>query len=248
MGRVRSAVATAHEIYALGILRGLSAQPGRTVSFSEEQLRAVFGGKGADLAVEYGHSWIVFEVTITGLQAGTFAGTSDTSFQNDVDDFVKKVRQIDNTSRNLRTGAQTLTHTPPQRHCRFFPLLVVVNRYTNSPAFMALLLERLQSENLLAGVDVSQLEVMSIEDLVVAEGAMGEHGTSFVDLRIAKAQSNLTRMSTKDYLLAPTGRSIGRPERVDLASKRYFATAMNMVPNPAASPGAPPGNDYPSST
>lgn len=248
MSRVRSAVATAHEIYALEILRGLFGAAGADRVFSEEQLRAVFNGKVADMAVDYGHSWIVFEVTMTGLQAGTFAGTSDTSVQKDVDDFLRKVRQIDNTIRSLRTGAQALTHTPPQSQRRFFPVLIIANRYTNSPAFMALLLEQLQSENLLAGSDVSQLEVMSIEDLDVAEGAMGEHGTSFADLLAAKAQSDLSRMSIMDYLLAPTGRSIGRPERVDLASKRYFETAMSMVPNPT-SPQAPvdwPDREQPS--
>ena len=235
MSRVRGAVATAHEIYALEILRGLFGPLGANRAFSEEQLRGAYQGKVADLAVDYGHSWIIFEVTITGLQAGTFAGTSDASVRNDVDGFLRKVRQIDNTIQNLRTDAQRLTHAPNPKQRRFFPVLVIANRYTNSLIFMTLFLERLRSEGLLAGTDVSQLEVMSIEDLDVAEGAMGEQGLTLAELLAAKAQSTFSRMSVKDYLLAPIGSSVGDPQRVNLASKRHLETVKSMFRNPNGS-------------
>ncbi|MCR4511732.1 hypothetical protein [Aeromicrobium sp. 50.2.37] len=225
---VSKAVHRAHEMFALETLEDVAGS-GRL--YDEDALIAAYGRKSkvADVAVDYGHSWVVAEVTTTGFQDMTAAGTSPEAVTQDLNKAVRKAKQLHATIDNLRHDTNRLTkdgRTNPVR--RFYPVLVITTRFPASPITMTMLWERLREENLLQGDDVAPLEVMELEDLCAAEGAV-EVGHSLVSLLEEKRTSTMERMSMRDFLQDKLRGIVRQPRRVQDRWHKIFDPVIDAV-------------------
>lgn len=226
--RVKIAAHHAHEQFAEEMLQDVA---GITRLYDEDALRAAYGRKSqvADVAVDYGHSWVVAEVTTTGFQDLTAAGTSPIAVTEDLDKAVRKARQLQATITNLRRNTNKLTRDGRTDRVRvFYPVLVVTTRFPASPITMTMLWERLREENLLQGDDVAPLEVMELNDLCAAVGAV-EHGHSLAALLEGKRGSPMSRMSMRDYLHEKLRGSVPQPRKVQDTWQKVFDPVIEAV-------------------
>lgn len=229
--RVRQCVQHLSEVYALEAVQGIVGG-GTGRFYSEDDLRKAYGRKVkvADAAVDYGHAWVVVEVTCTGHAHATAAGLNDDGPVRDIDTYVRKAEQLQATIDSLRADECGLTAGQSVgRARRFYPVLVVADRVAVGPIFMTLLRERLEAVGLLQGHDVEQLEVCEIEDLDVLEGLVEEGGPGLLTHLEEKPKSGMRDMGLKNYILAELGRSPGRPARVNQRWHAWFDTALEQL-------------------
>lgn len=228
LDRIRGCVAHIYEEYALeGVAGMVGLGTGRL--YRENDLRAAYRGKVADAAFDYGHSWVVVEVTTVGLQGLTAAGISDESVGKDVDGYVRKARQLDATIDNLRRDEARLTGVGYEGRRRFFPVLVVANRFAGGPVFMTLLRQRLAAVGLLQGEDVAPIEIMEIEDLDVVQGLHEQGGPSLLTLLQEKTASPMQNAAMRDYVMLELGERPSHPERVRSRWKSWVNTAAETL-------------------
>ncbi len=228
--RVRGAYDHVCETYAREVVASIVGDPSGSRLFDEDQLRTAFGRKRktADLAIDYGHSWVVLDATTTGLQRLTFAGTSDDAVVQDFEKIVEKARQLDATISALRANEGRLTGVPRVGYRRFYPVVVTSTKFAAGPIFVSMLHDRLRGEGLLQSRDTAPLEVMEFEDLDVVEGLVESGGPGFTELLGGKAESGLRNMSVRDYVMLTLGRrDVRRPRRVDVSWRSWVDTALN---------------------
>ncbi len=227
--KVQGAVALAHEIWALeGFREIVGGRPDRF--YSEEQLRKAFpGSKVADAALDYGDSWVVVEVTTKGIQAATAAGSSDYAVTTDLDDCIRKARQLDATIDNLRHRQDKLTGVKVGQPPHFHPVLVIADRFASGPILTTLLWERLTNLGVLQGPDVAPLEVMEMEDLNVTEGLLEQGSLSLADLLAAKQESSLRTMPMREYVLVARRDAPPAPRRVIRRWERWIGTVISAL-------------------
>jgi hypothetical protein len=213
VGQVRSTVAYSHETWVLEAFAGIVGDASRF--YSETKLRAAYPkGKVADAALDYGSAWVVVEVTTPGLKADTAAGVSDEAVVRDLQNCVAKATQLDATIKNLRDDERALTGQPASAAKRFYPVLVIADRFAANPILMVLLWERVQSLGILQGVDVAPLEVMELEDLDVVEGYIEESGPDLVSVLESKTHSNYRAGTMHQYVTSGLGKNPLPPARV----------------------------------
>lgn len=217
------------EEYALEALSGIVGTASRI--YREDALRKAYGrnGKVCDAAIDYGHSWVVAEVTTTALAAGTTAGTSDPHVSRDVGGYVRKARQLHVTIENLRADEARLTGATFGGPRRFFPVLVLASQAACSPVFMELLRQRLRAEELLQTPDVAQLEVMEVADLDVVEGHREHGGPDFASLLRDKSQSSMRDMPMRDYISIGLNAAAWLPKRVEERWDGWVRSAMDAL-------------------
>lgn len=230
---VSKAVHRAHEMFALETLEDVAGS-GRL--YDEDALIEAYGRKSkvADMAVDYGHSWVVTEVTTTGFQDMTAAGTSPEAVTQDLNKAVRKAKQLHATIDNLRRDTNSLTKDGRSNTVRrFYPVLVITTRFPASPITMTMLWERLREEGLLQGDDVAPIEVMELEDLCAAEAAV-EEGHSLAALLEEKRTSAMERMSMRDFLQDKLRGVVRQPKRVEKRWHKIFEPVIAAVGNRAA--------------
>ncbi|KAA1376417.1 hypothetical protein [Aeromicrobium fastidiosum] len=226
--QVSAAAHRAHEKFALETLRDVA---GKSRLYDEDALVAAYGRKSkvADMAVDYGHSWVAIEVTTTGFQDLTAAGTSPEAVTQDLNKAVRKAKQLHATIDNLRRDTNRLTKDGRSNTVRtFYPVLVVTTRFPASPITMTMLWERLREEDLLQGDDVAPLEVMELEDLCATEGAV-EVGHSLMALLDEKRTSPMQRMSMRDFLQDKLRGIVRQPKRVQDRWQKVFDPVIDAV-------------------
>ncbi|MFF1819726.1 hypothetical protein ACFVWG_20670 [Kribbella sp. NPDC058245] len=228
-GAVRTAVALSFETWVLeGFDSIVAHSPERF--YSEERLKAAYPStKVADAAVDYGDTWIVIEVTTAGIQAATASGISDDAVLTDINDCIKKARQLDATINNLRNKEERLTGTAAPVRRRFRPILVIADRFATGPIFTNLLWDRLKDTGVLQGDDVAPLEVMEIEDVHMIEGLVEQTGQALTDLLTGKEGSSLHAMSMREYLLLDRRVNPRPPQRVMTRWSLWADTAIQHL-------------------
>lgn len=230
--QVRSSYDHLCEEVAREALAGIT---GRDRLYDEAALRAAYGKKQrvADAAADYGHSWVVADITTTGLQLATAAGIDAASFDQDIDNIVKKARQIQATIDNVRADETKLTGMPAFAGRRtFYPVLVIATRFAASPITMTLLRDRLADAGVLQDPDIGPLEVMELEDLFAVEGAVEKHGLTMLDVLAEKATASMAMMSIREFLIEKLGHTAPHPERVNSRWDSWFDAAKNQLAPP----------------
>ena len=228
--RVDTAYQYVMEAYSIEIARSITegGRSGRV--YDDDDLKRAYGQAGsvADMAIDYGHAWVVVEATTRGVQARTIAGVSDEAATQDIDRFVDKCRQIDATVTHLRRNEHKLVGGVPSAVVRRFrPVLLVANPVSIDPVFMTLLRDALAKARVLQGPDIAPLEVMELEDLDVVEALVEDGGPSLDGVLAAKEYSPMWRTSVRDYILLGLGRrDLPRPARVQQGWRGWLNTAM----------------------
>ncbi|KQP24806.1 hypothetical protein ASF38_14795 [Aeromicrobium sp. Leaf272] len=227
INQVRGAVSHVHEIYAREVLDAIVGE-GTERAYDEKVLQRAYRGKAADVALDYGEAWVIVEITTTGAQAATIAGSSDEAFMQDLDRYVDKLGQVMAVIDNLRADEKRLTGTASTVDKRFIPVLVVANTFVTSPITMTLLLERFQA-NYSPRHDVAEPTVLTLEDLHAIEGLQEQGGPSLLQLLEGRARSGLRHMAMKDYILLDLRRNPPPPERVRSRWPSWFEPARRRL-------------------
>ncbi|KAB2807192.1 hypothetical protein F9L07_27265 [Pimelobacter simplex] len=229
--RANAAYEHVMETYAIEIARSLTegGRSGRV--YDDCALKKAFGSTSqvADIAIDYGHAWVVIEATTRGVQSRTIAGVSDQAATQDIARFVEKSKQIDATIANLRRSEDKLVGrgAAPPGGRRFHPVLLVASPVSVDPIFMSLLREALTAAGVLQGADVAALEVMELEDLDIVETLVEEGGPSLLDVLAGKEYSPLRGAAVRDYILLGLGRrGLLRPARVSARWRGWLDTAI----------------------
>jgi hypothetical protein len=226
--RVRGSYSHLFEHYVSEIVAGMTGTGPLQRIYGETELRAAFGRRHqvADLAVDYGPSWIVLEATTSGVQLRTFAGVSDESVAQDIQTIVRKATQIDRTIKLLRDRQEALTKHRFTGRRRFHPVVVVAGASPGGPVFMTLLRDALATRGVLQGDDVAPLEILEVEDLHVAEAVAETGGPSLITLLRGKEASTLRDMSLKDYVILDLGLHPRRSRSVQEGWPAWLHTAI----------------------
>lgn len=220
------------EAYAIEVAKSITQSGPSGRVYDDDALRKAFGraGQVADIAIDYGHAWIVVEATTRGVQSQTIAGVSDEATAQDISGFVEKCRQIEATVTNLRRSEEQLVGREAARSNaarRFYPVLLVASPVSVDPIFMSLLREALQKAGVLQGGDVALLEVMELEDLDIVETLLEKGGPSLLNILAGKEHSPLHGVSVRNYiLLGLRKRGLLRPARVDEKWRGWLDTAL----------------------
>lgn len=237
--RVSASVEHTYEVYAL---ETIEAQTGQKRLYRDDDLRRAYGrrGKVADAAVDYGHSWVVIEVTTRSFQLATAAGVSEDALEQDLDDIVEKAKQVQATIDNIRRDERALTgHRPTVGTRRFHPVVVVTSRFAGNPITFTMLRERLRVAGVLQESDCAPLEVFELEDLHALEGACEQYGASFLGLLAEKAAIERPLVPMREFLNNKYGKNAPYPERIDRSWKQWMDTAIGALRPPQAEPPSP---------
>jgi hypothetical protein len=221
--RFDSAIRNAAERYVSEIFRNLCGDPDRL--YLDEQLRPRLGmsNRVADLAVDYGDSWVVAEITTSVLRRESIAGLSDEDVEQDLDKFVGKIEQIDSTINQLRTDSERLTgHAANTRGLTFYPVLVLAEGFPVNPISLTILRERVKEAGLLSGADTVPLEVLDTIEIEIIESLQESGGPTLRDLLESKRTSGLWRASMRQYILVELRLNPPRSARVDRLWRKLF--------------------------
>jgi hypothetical protein len=218
--KVRQCVDHCYETYAL---ESLAAIAGPRL-YREDDLRRAFGKRSsvADGAIDYGHAWVVVDVTTSGFQLLTAAGRSAAAVAQDLEDVVEKAKQVQATIDNIRADEAKLTGRPqafPRR--MFYPVVIVATRFAASPVTMTILRDRLIEAEVLQGEDVAPLEVMELEDLHAIETTVLTGGHSMLALLNEKSSAPMAMMAMREFLLEKFGGNVPHPAHVMDGSRTW---------------------------
>ncbi|WP_157538708.1 MULTISPECIES: hypothetical protein [unclassified Nocardioides] len=230
IGQVRETVAYAYETWVVEAFAGIVGDE-RRLYREDECKRAYPKSKVADAVLDYPDGWVVVEITTPGLKAATAAGISDAAVVQDINNCVRKAQQLDTMIANLRRDERSLTHTHSNGPRRFYPVLVIADRFAANPILMTLLWERLEELRVLQGDDVAPLEVLELEDLDVLEGLIESEGPDLVTILREKEKSAFRGGTMQQYIVWGRGVNPEPPTRVrqrcmvwaDLARKALAA-------------------------
>lgn len=238
--RFETALRMATENYARKAIAATLPSPARI--FDETALREHLGAshKVADAAIDYGHSWIVLEISSRKIQQDTARGGGATSLEHELDILCQKARQVDSTIKQIRARDGRLIRGSRAVSTRYFPVLVMTEGYPVNPIVLSRLRELLAIRHLLSGKDTAPIEVLDLTDLHLIE-SIAQSGGSMIGVLKDKDASSLRNMAVRDYLLHATSVEAGQPGRVQDAVDRMFDRALRFFD------GYPSGSDEESS-
>jgi len=225
-GRVHGCVNHLYEEFARETLAGIT---GSDRLYTEDDLKVAYGSSlsVADAAADYGHAWVVADVTTTGFKLTTAAGNSAESVSRDLDNVVTKARQIESTINSIRADEKRLTKKEQLRgRRRFYPVLIIATRFAASPVTMTMLRERLAEAGVLQAEDVEQLEVMELQDLLAIEGAVEVEGLDMLAILTEKATASMAMMSIRHFLRVKLGHNAPYPRRIQDRWETWFQPAI----------------------
>ena len=191
------------EVYVTDTFRSIAGEENAKRVFTETELRSKYkSGKTADIAIDYGDSWIVVEITRAQNRRDTAHAVSMEAMIRDRDVVVGESRQIAATVAAIQTNQAQLTGAAPDRPGTFFPIVVFAEGFTNNLIMTTLVREELQRLGLLQGPGIAALEIMDVVELDMIEGACEEGGPSFPQILRMKATSNFSADSVGRFILA----------------------------------------------
>jgi len=210
--------------------------------YSEQELQRAFNisRKGSqkicDAVVDYGDAFVLVEVTSRRLTRESAAGASTTAVDDDIAKLiVKKARQLDATIEALRQRESALTGRPASANRRYHPVVVTDDQFPNSPVTRDRVQELLVAEGLLQGAGVTQLEVISLEDIDVLEGVVEHGGPTVAEILAGKSEGTLRAMDLLSYLLVEEQMQIEHSARVTRLLHELLDDGLRTV-NAAGAP------------
>jgi hypothetical protein len=214
--RARGCVDHLTEVFALECLAAVVGTGPHGRLYDETALRRAYGKNlsTADAAIDYGAAWVVCEVTTTPLLRTTIGGSGDAGIREDMERYVRKMRQLHETIGRIRVNEERLTGekrgvgvTP------FRPILILEDGFPVNPATLGMLREAAAAERLLVEPDVAPLHVIDLDELGMIEGLQAEHGPGLLALLEGQARSNMRAMALRNYILNTLRLNPRRPAR-----------------------------------
>lgn len=199
---------------------------GGTTFYTEDDLATAYRrGKRADVVIDFGEIFGAFEIVSGQLKTETRIDGSPDALREDLERLLyKKIRQLDETSRNLLEdpGALTGSGTNPNR---VQPTVVTVGLPVN-PVTINAATAYCEETGRLIDPRILPLAIIDVGELEMLEG-LTEIGYNPVELLQRWRASNLANISFRNWLLAEFGNGqFLRPARM---KPRFDALTNEMV-------------------
>lgn len=235
--RIDNAVRRLAEAYTAEIIDSLtgSSKDANQRAYHDEELRKAYstkqGVKIADVAVDYGDSWVVSEITTIQLRRDSVSGISDDAVIADLNKLIEEVAQIDATIHSLRENEEALTGIEPNKDIRrqYYPLLVLTEGFPVNPISLPLLREKVAKKGLLQGEDIMPLEIADLPELEMIEGIQERGGPSLKDILNKKRSGSLHNMQIRDFILVELRLPTQRPKRQLKLYKEGLRTILSHI-------------------
>lgn len=240
--KLRNLVAGAVEAYVGEVLRAIAPPAGGEQRvYSEQDLLKAFSisrkgrQKVCDFVVDYGDAFVLVEVNSHRLTRASAVGGSTLAVDHDLEMLIfdRKAKQFEATIKGLRERESKLTGRPAPANRRYHPVLVTDDQFPNSPVTHNRIQELLAAEGLLQGADVTQLEVLSLEDVDLLEGIAERGGPTMAEILARKAEGNLHSMDLLSYLRLEAQIPLRHSDRVSRLSWELLAETLRTVNVPA---------------
>jgi hypothetical protein len=198
-------------------------QQGRV--YTEGALREELGRKNkvADVAIDYGHAWVVAEISTRRLMRGAVEGGAAATLDSEVDALIKKAQQVDSTIKRIR---ETRFRSGPAGGAdeapRFYPALILTEGYPVNPIVLDRLHQVLRMKHLLTGHDTAPLELVRLTDLEAIEGLALDGGPTLLDVLATKAGGSMRTGDVIAHIRFVLREQPSRPPRVSDAVTRVF--------------------------
>lgn len=224
--------------FAPPVLGGLG-----TSLFTEEDLGAAFGGKRADVGIDFGTTVLIADAQAGQLSTKTREEGDPTAFKRDLDQIVvnKKARQLHYTAACLMRDPQPPKSPLAQPARRVVPVVVPGGTFPTSPITRRYIAGQLADKGLLNEPGVDPLVVLDLRDLEHAEAVRAYRGIDLVTMIRDWQDSDYRDMSLSDWLIvAFDDPGLDRPGILRVALERSFdvirerATDKESVPESAA--------------
>ncbi|SDZ04100.1 hypothetical protein SAMN05444365_1051 [Micromonospora pattaloongensis] len=233
MNLIRRAFDDYSERYVLEVFRSLAGSPASGRVFSGEQLkRAYKDSKIADVAVDYGDSWVVLEATTRQVSRDTVNAASLDGLIRDREMVIEEATQIAETIERLRSAEHLLTGFPAVSNRRFYPIVVLTESFPNNPITTALVRDELAARGILQNHDIAPIELMDLAELDMIEGLAEVGGPSLPAILKMKSTSNFWADSFRNFQAADARLDTRRPDRVSKAFGRLFSTVIEQFRPP----------------
>jgi hypothetical protein len=195
--------------------------------YTEEDFAEAFGGKQADAGIDFGLSFVLFEIVSAQLAVPTRIEGDLEQFEKDTDRLViKKCRQLDEVARSLLEDDSRLTGFARSEALKVYPVVVVGGGYPIHPFTVEYIDGVLRDEGLLMDARIGRLAVVDVGELEILE-ALAEEGHSVVDVLSGWKSSSLHAVPLKNYVISEFGGE--RPFRPARMKDRVEATFKTIV-------------------
>jgi hypothetical protein len=206
----------------------------RRVWFEEDQQRA--WGRSVqvcDVAIDYGAAWACVEIIARRPTQVAAAGSSITSWDDELARFVteRKARQLASTIGRLRMDESALTGRPAAPGRRFFPVVLAAYGFPVNPATLAVVHERVATAGLLQEPDIAPLEVIELDELEHVEGLHDHGGPSLVELLGGKEHAQLRLAGLDHYMYFERRLPLQAPTRIRRLVDVITETIMARFPS-----------------
>jgi hypothetical protein len=216
------------------VARTYALLPGRV--FNEDALRTHLGRKYkvADVAIDYGHSWVVLEISTRRLTRDSVHGGGGLTLEDEIAKLVAKARQLDSSIKRIRETAFRGSKHRFGSAPRFFPVLMLTEGYPVNPIILDRLRHVLKLENLLAGQDTAPIELIDTEDLEVIEAVALSGGPSIVDILTSKQLGGMRLAGVTDHMQRVLRLDPPRSPRAKDAAEHVFSRVRAKMRSNAA--------------
>ncbi|NMF28352.1 hypothetical protein [Cellulosimicrobium aquatile] len=202
--------------------------PGRV--YTEVELRAELGSRSkvADLAIDYGHSWVVAEISTRRLLRESAEGGAGLRLEDEIEAMCRKFLQIDASIKRIReTRFRDNARNGANYSVRFYPILILTEGYPVNPLILDRLHEVLRLKSILIGRDTANAEVIDLGDLEMIESLATSGGPTIIDILNSK-QSGLMRLAdVTSHIRSSMRLSPPRPAYVADAAHSVLASAVD---------------------
>jgi hypothetical protein len=198
--------------------------------YTEEDFREAFSGKQADAGIDFGATFVLFEIVSAQLAVPTRIEGDLEQFEKDTDRLViKKCRQLSDVAHALLADDSCLTGFARSKKLRVHPVVVVGGGYPIHPFTVDYIDGILRDEGLLLDARIRRLAIVDIGELEILEALVGE-GHSIVDVLDGWKSSSLHAAPLKNYVIREFGgeRSF-RPERMRDRVDQTFRTIIERL-------------------
>lgn len=196
-------LANASEDYAMVILRRMYDQGPTGRVFGEHALKKLAGNglKSADVAVDFGESWVVAEICARRIPRAVRHG-DPASIPELFQLAIEELEQAAATCRQIQERPEGLTGLASPGQLRFFPIAVMTEGFPVNPLVLSEIRRILAERGTFAGVNAAAVEVIDLVELEMFEAIVEAGGPTVPELLAAKADSTFAHDSVRNFLLS----------------------------------------------
>ena len=191
------------ESYSEELLQSLAPTTfyNQTSQYTEEDLKIAYPKqKRADVVIDFGSTFGIFEIVSGRLTVPTRIDGSLTALTKDIEKIVlEKIRQLNRSALDLIVGEERLTGISVSLPRRMQPVLIAGGGFPVSVPTMRYIREWCQANSMLQHPLIDPLAIIELDELEILAG-LAENGHSPIELLAEWQHSDLGDISFKNFL------------------------------------------------